>query len=95
MGSPQEYTDLSGYQVASLEFTNSKRFRDYFDRSRKLVIKHQAQRKARYELLKAMFEREYQDSENYVQGLDGVIAGYESQMNQSVSEMQASMGGAS
>lgn len=95
MGSPQENTALSGYQVASLDFTNAKRFRDYFDRSRRLTIKHQAQRHARYELLKVMFEREYQCSENYVQGLDVMIAGYENQMNQSTSEMLESMGGVS
>ncbi len=88
MGSPQEHTAPNRFALASQEWANYKFFRDHFERSRRLAIKRQA----RYELLKAMFEREYQDSENYVHGLDDVIAGYEKQMNQSASKMLESMG---
>ena len=95
MGRPQEHTALSRFDLASREWTSSKLFRDHFAGARMAAIKHQEQRKARYELLKAMFEREYQDSRNYVQGLDAVIAGYENQMQQSAREMLESLGGGS
>ena len=93
MGNPQETTELSGFELASIEWTNAKFFRDYFERSRRFAIRHQAERFARYELLVAMFEREHQDSDYCIQGLDKSIADYEKQMNQSESEMLVSMGG--
>ena len=91
MGSRQEQTAPNRFALASQEWTNHKFLRDHVERSKRRMVAYQSTRNSRYELLKAMFEREYQDSESYINELDEKIAYHEAMMSQSTSEMLAGM----
>ena len=75
------------YELSSSEWLSAKHFGDYFEESREAALRHNASRQDRFELIKAYFEREYQESQEYIHYLDEVIASYDKQMDVAQLEM--------